>query len=93
MKLSCPKDPAHKQFSASAHEVRGWIVDETGQFVKGDGQGCQQVAAGPDFYPRRAAPTTEMYNYLSRLWMVSYTKRFGIWKRNNKAYIDSLRSA
>ena len=50
MKLSCPKDSTHKEFSASAHEVRGWIVDESGDFVRSDDQGCQSLAAGPDFY-------------------------------------------
>jgi len=48
--LSCPNDPTHRRFSASAHEVRGWIVDENGEWIENDGEDCQQVAAGPDFY-------------------------------------------
>jgi hypothetical protein len=49
-KLFCPNDPTHKRFSASAHEVRGWIVDEDGEWIENDGQGCSMVVAGPDFY-------------------------------------------
>jgi hypothetical protein len=49
MKLSCPTNPTHKRFSATAHEVRGWIVDESGSFIESDGNGCEQVASGPDF--------------------------------------------
>jgi hypothetical protein len=50
MKLSCSKDPSHKKFSAQVHEVRGWIVDENGDWERNDDQGCQMVASGPDFY-------------------------------------------
>ena len=50
MKLSCSKDPSHKEFSASVHEVRGWIVDENGDWIRNDDHGCEQVVAGPDFY-------------------------------------------
>ena len=34
MKIVCPKDPSHKSFSVTAHEVHDWEVDEKGEVVK-----------------------------------------------------------
>ena len=45
-KVSCPKDPAHKEFITSAHEVHDWVVDENGEFK--EDLGCDQVAHYPD---------------------------------------------
>ena len=46
MKLKCPVDDTHKRFSAGAHVVETWEVDEHGQWqqlLQSD------VVTGPDF--------------------------------------------
>jgi hypothetical protein len=49
MKATCPKDPEHKEFYATAHVAEEWIVDETGQFLDhADLPGEVTHAPGPD---------------------------------------------
>jgi len=44
--VRCPKNPNHKKFITTAHEVHDWVVDENGEFLKD--LGCSEVAAKPD---------------------------------------------
>lgn len=46
MKATCPKNPKHKKFVTTAHEVHDWVVDESGDFIKD--LGCTEVAHKPD---------------------------------------------
>ena len=33
MKITCPNDPEHKRFLATAHVTETWVVDELGGFL------------------------------------------------------------
>jgi hypothetical protein len=46
MKAICPKNPKHKKFITTAHEMHEWVVDEKGEFVKD--LGCVETTAKPD---------------------------------------------
>jgi len=46
MKATCPKNPKHKNFITTAHEVHDWVVDEEGNFIRD--LGCTEVAHKPD---------------------------------------------
>jgi len=46
MKATCPKNPKHKKFVTTAHELHEWVVDETGEFIKD--VHCLEVTANPD---------------------------------------------
>ena len=34
MTAICPKNPGHKKFITTAHEVHEWVVDKQGEFIK-----------------------------------------------------------
>lgn len=42
----CPKNPAHKTFVTTAHEVHDWVVYGDGRFVSD--LGCSEVAHDPN---------------------------------------------
>tara|TARA_Y100000310_G_C20390491_1_gene672503 strand:+ start:151 stop:345 length:195 start_codon:yes stop_codon:yes gene_type:complete len=46
MKAVCPKNPDHKLFITTAHEVHDWVVDGNGNFE--DDLGCSETAHGPN---------------------------------------------
>lgn len=46
MKATCPKNPKHKKFVTTAHEMHEWVVDEKGGFVKD--KGWLEVTDNPD---------------------------------------------
>jgi len=46
MSARCPKNPKHKVFLTTAHEVHEWEVDPDGEFIKD--LGCSMLAAKPD---------------------------------------------
>lgn len=46
MNITCPKNPDHKRFSSTAHEVHDWEVDENGDFVKD--MGCTETTHFPN---------------------------------------------
>lgn len=46
MPARCPKNPNHKVFLTTAHEVHDWEVDPDGGFIKD--LGCSEIAAKPD---------------------------------------------
>jgi hypothetical protein len=47
MKITCPKNPKHNRFSATAHVMQEWLVDETGEFVRVLND-CLEVDSGPE---------------------------------------------
>ena len=53
MKITCLKNPDHKQFVVSAHVAQEWVVDDEGQFVRVD-QGsldtCVHHPNSQDYY-------------------------------------------
>lgn len=46
MPKKCPKNPNHKTFITTAHEVHDWLVDENGTFI--EDKGCTETAHSPD---------------------------------------------
>ena len=44
--MVCPKNPNHKQFITTAHEMHDWKVDEDGNFL--EDLGCIETTHGPD---------------------------------------------
>ena len=48
VRIRCPEDPSHNQFTASAHVSEMWVTDEIGQFLE-TLPGYGEVTAGPDF--------------------------------------------
>lgn len=34
LKATCPNNPEHKRFHATAHVLQEWIVDEAGEFLE-----------------------------------------------------------
>jgi hypothetical protein len=47
MKLVCPKDPNHKEFSVTAHIAQEWKVDANGEFLEVT-EDCTDVTHRPD---------------------------------------------
>lgn len=41
----CPKDPSHKGFLTTAHEMHEWVVDGDGNFISDNG--CIEVTHKP----------------------------------------------
>ncbi len=48
MKISCPKDSTHKQFSATAHVTEDWKVNAKGIFLETMDSCDSQTIHAPD---------------------------------------------
>jgi len=46
MKAICPKNPNHKEFITTAHELHEWVVANDGEFI--EDKGCLSIASPPD---------------------------------------------
>lgn len=46
MQITCPKNPEHKKFLATATQLQNWVIDTDGDFI--EDLGCATVLEGPD---------------------------------------------
>jgi hypothetical protein len=48
-RLTCPKDPTHKEFETTAHVMQAWAVEQDGDWIRTLNE-SMQTSVPPDFH-------------------------------------------